>query len=128
MEKLPVVREDVLPRLDDGLEIVREPIVGHIARDDDRIDVLCAEPLERTAKRCVASPALRLLAFPVNIADVDVGHDAEPEIGLAVPAELRRTNETKSAERTERRRAADEAPPRHLQRMMTAMPGSGAPK
>ena len=64
----------------------------------------------------------------MSTADVDVGHDAEPEVGLAVPAEVRRTDETEPAERTERRRSADEEPPRHLQRMMTDMPSGVAPK
>ena len=111
--RVAIVREDVLPRLNDGLEIVRKPVVGHVAGDDDRIDVLSAEPLECTAERRVAPPALRLLAITVDIADVNVGHDAEPEVGLAIPAEVRRTDEAKPAERTERRRAANEEPPRH---------------
>ena len=107
-----VVWEHGVPGLGDGQEVGVQALVGHVARDDDGVDVLAAEPLERVLEGEVVAEGAHLLVRS-DAEDVDVGDDAELQLRRACGGRAAGSEEPAAAERAERaeRRAADEELP-----------------
>ena len=103
-----VVREDRIPGLRDGLQLLDHAVVGHVAHHHHRVHALVAEPFKGMPEREVVAPVLRFLAC-AHVRDVDVAHHAEREVrllrGRLARAERADARATQGAERS---RATDE--------------------
>ena len=93
-----VVREHVGPRLRHGLQFREHSGVRHVAAHRHRVHPLVAEPFERLAEHRL--PVERSAA----LFQVDVGEDAERQVGRSLREQPRRRGERASA-------ASERAPP-----------------